>query len=283
MTNKLRIVGRAAVVACCLAGAGTLGLVPTDARSAWTWGTPGPDPQSCDALRSLTLENTTIAASQVVEAGRFAPPARGGRSDAALFGSLPSFCRVEAVLRPTRDSEIGVEVWLPVAGWNGKFQAVGNGGWAGAISYPALARAVARGYATASTDTGHNGDRAAFALGHPEKLDGFRVARRPRDDGARPRRSSTAFYGSAPKVSYWNGCSPGGRQGINEAQRFPADFDAIVAGAPANNWIHLHGSRMIVDSSGPPRRDSEDPGEKYPAMHKAVLEPATRWTGSRTA
>ena len=78
-----------------------------------------------------------------------------------------------ATLKPSNDSDIKIEVWLPAADWNGRFQAVGNGGWSGAIGYPALARAVARGYAAASTDTGHSGERASFAMGHPEKLIDF--------------------------------------------------------------------------------------------------------------
>ena len=87
--------------------------------------------------------------------------------------ALPPFCRVAATLKPTADSDIKIEVWLPASDWNGKFQAVGNGAWSGAIAYPAMATALRRGYATASTDTGHAGGSASFALGHPEKLIDF--------------------------------------------------------------------------------------------------------------
>src|SRR5439155_4168181 len=86
------------------------------------------------------------------------------------FRSLPAYCLVTAALKPSNDSDIRIEVWMPASGWNGKFQGDGNGGWAGSISYPALATALAAGYATASTDTGHVGNTAAFAVGHPEKL-----------------------------------------------------------------------------------------------------------------
>src|SRR6185436_14509817 len=177
--------------------------------------------------------------------GGQAPPqgAAGGRGAAAAvsFAALPAFCRVAATLTPSSDSDIKIEVWLPSSGWNGKFQAVGNGGWAGTISYPALGQAVARGYASASTDTGHTGNSAAFALGHPEKVIdiGYRAVH---EMTVQAKAIIDAFYGSAPKVSFWNGCSLGGRQGITEAQRYPADFDAIVAGAPAVNNIFLHGS-----------------------------------------
>ena len=162
-------------------------------------------------------------------------------------------------------------MWLPSSGWNGKFQAVGNGGWAGTISYPALAQAVARGYASASTDTGHTGNSAAFALGHPEKVVdiGYRAVH---EMTVQAKAIIDAFYGSAPKVSFWNGCSLGGRQGITEAQRYPADFDAIVAGAPAVNNIFLHGSRMMINRTVHRSEDSYIPPAKYPAIRTAVLE-----------
>ena len=129
---------------------------------------------SCESLSKLSLPNTTIATAQVVPAGEFtAPP---GRGPAPSFKDVPAFCRVQATLTPSADSDIKVEVWLPASGWNGKFQAVGNGGWAGIISYGPLGAAVRRGYAAASTDTGHVGGSASFALGHPEKLTDFASA-----------------------------------------------------------------------------------------------------------
>src|SRR5713226_9529650 len=124
---------------------------------------------SCDALAAQPLPNTTITSAQVVSAGAFTPPGQNA-ADPSLFKNLPAFCRVMATLKPSSDSDIKIEVWLPASGWNGKLQSVGNGGWAGIISYPALASAVAAGYASASTDTGHVGGSGSFALGHPEKL-----------------------------------------------------------------------------------------------------------------
>ena len=132
---------------------------------------------SCEMLKSLKLPGTTITLAETVAAGAFVPPAgRQGRG-AAAFTETPAFCRVAATLTPSTDSDIKIEVWLPSPGWNGKFQAVGNGGWAGVISYPALAQAVSAGYAAASTDTGHAGNSGAFALGHPEG-DRLRLSRR---------------------------------------------------------------------------------------------------------
>src|SRR5262249_42321888 len=127
---------------------------------------------SCDSLKALTIKDTTVTLAQVVPAGQFSPPGapETGPRGANPYKGLPDFCRIAVTIKPTSDSDIKVEVWLPVNGWNGKFQGVGNGGWAGVISYSALADAVRGGYASASTDTGHEGGRGTFALGHPEKL-----------------------------------------------------------------------------------------------------------------
>ena len=125
----------------------------------------------CQSLSSLALPNTSITLAHMVQAGAFTLP---GTSPAApQFGQLPTFCRVTATLAPSSESDIKIEVWLPAADWNGKFEAVGNGGWAGTISYDWLAAALQEGYATASTDTGHVGGNASFAIGHPEKIIDF--------------------------------------------------------------------------------------------------------------
>src|SRR5687768_17971006 len=184
---------------------------------------------SCESLSALKLPDTTITMAQSVAAGAFSPPAAGGGGQA--YSTLPAFCRVAATIKPTSDSDIKIEVWLPSSGWNGKYQAVGNGGWAGVISYSAMAEALQAGYATASTDTGHVGGRGAFALGHPEKLVDF-AWRSEHEMTAKAKLLIAAFYGSGPRFSYWNGCSTGGRQGLKAAQMFPGDYDGIIAGAP---------------------------------------------------
>jgi feruloyl esterase len=241
-------------------------------------------PASCERLATLALPHTTITSAQMVEAGGFTPPgaARGqgpagaGRGG-ALYSSLPAFCRVAATLRPSSDSDIKIEVWLPIAsaggsgGWNGKFQAVGNGGWAGTISYGALALAVSAGYASASTDTGHSGNSAEFALGHPEKVIdiGYRAVH---EMTIKAKAIIEAHYGKPANLSFWNGCSLGGRQGLAEAQRYPADYDAIVAGAPAWNNIHLHAGRLAVNQAVNKTPESYVPPGKYPVIHRAVVE-----------
>ena len=223
---------------------------------------------SCESLAKLALQNTAVTA-QVVPAGEFTAPA--GRGPAPSFKDLPAFCRVQATLTPTSDSDIKIEVWLPVSGWNGKFQAVGNGGWAGTISYGPLGAAVRRGYAAASTNTGHVGGSASFALGHPEKLTDF-AYRAVHETTVAAKAIIASFYGNNPRYSYWNGCSTGGRQGLKEAQRFPADFDGIIAGAPANYQTHLHVWSIAVAQAVHKEPGSYIPSEKYPAIHKAALE-----------
>ena len=192
----------------------------------------------CAGLKAISLSNTTITMAELVPAGEFKAPVSPGPAPAGPL-IVPAFCRVAAVLKPSSDSEIQIEVWLPAENWNGKFEAVGNGGWAGIISYPALAAALNEGYATASTDTGHKGGNASFAIGHPEKVVDF-AYRAVHEMTVRAKAIATAFYDRGPRLSYWNGCSTGGRQGLMEAQRYPDDFDAILAGAPANYQTHLH-------------------------------------------
>jgi len=185
---------------------------------------------------------------------------------------LPAFCRVAATLTPSSDSDIKIEVWLPDSTtWNGKFQAVGNGGWAGTIGYPAMATALAAGYATTSTDTGHVGNTAAFALGHPEKVIdiGYRAIH---EMTVQAKAIVNGYYSSAPKYSYFNGCSLGGRQGITEAQRYPADFDGIVAGAVAWGGMDRYVGVVMIEAAIMKASGAYIPPEKYPALHDAVLE-----------
>ena len=192
---------------------------------------------TCEGLASRSIPNATVTSARTVPAGAFVPPGSGAAPQGFL--ELPAFCRVTAVLKPSADSHIETELWLPLEDWNGKFQAVGNGGWAGAIGYPAMARALADGYATTATDTGHTGNDAAFAIDHPEKLVDF-AFRAVHEMTVTSKSLVTDFYSRAPRLSYWNGCSTGGRQGLMEAQKYSEDFDAILAGAPANYHTHLH-------------------------------------------
>ncbi len=243
---------------------------------------------TCEKLSSLSLPETTITMAQTVAAGAFAwphdfvgwkgcsvQPCPGLLPDEAgdAFKGLPTFCRIAATLKPTSDSDIKIEIWMPVSGWNGKFIGVGNGGWWGAISYADMGVVLARGYAVASTNTGHDGTwgDVSFALGHPEKLIDFGY-RAVHEMTVKAKAIITAYYGNAAKRSYWNGCSTGGRQALMEAQRFPSDFDGAIAGAPANYLTHLLVQSLWIAQAVHKDEASYIPPTKYPLIHNAVLE-----------
>ena len=229
---------------------------------------------SCEDLAKLRLPATTITSAQVVAAGAFKPPAESraaARVSPRVYAGLPPFCRVMASATPTSDSDIRIEVWMPVSGWNGKYQAVGNGGWAGEIYYQDMAAALAAGYATSGTDTGHVGNSAEFALGHPEKLVDF-AHRAIHEMAVKSKAVIQAHYGAAAKRSYFNGCSQGGRQGLTNAQRYPDDFNGIVAGAASWNYLRSHAARTAINLMVNRTPDSHIPANKLPMVHNAMLE-----------
>ena len=227
----------------------------------------------CESLSSLALPSATITLAQSVAAGSFTLPGggRGAAEQNAALKALPAFCRVAATLRPTSDSDIKIEVWMPVSNWNGKFQAVGNGGWAGSISYPAMIQALRRGYATSSTDTGHAGGNGAFAFQHPEKFIDY-AYRSEHEMAMKTKTIITAFYGNGPSYSYWNGCSTGGRQGLAAAERFPDDWDGIIAGSQANPRTHLNGWEIAVAKIPVLDKAKDIPKSKFPMIHEAVMK-----------
>ena len=198
----------------------------------------------CGDLARMSLPDGKVTSATLVAAGAFEQPGLPGNLPPgvanAAYRNLPAFCRVQATLAPTSDSDIKVEVWLPAEAWNGKFVGIGNGIWAGQLSYSQLADPLTRGYAVATTDTGHTGAglTGEFAVGHPEKLVDF-GHRAVHEMVLTAKNAIQAFYGSGPKLSFWNSCSTGGRQGLMEAYRYPADFDAISAMAPANPMTDL--------------------------------------------
>jgi len=201
----------------------------------------------CDSLIKLQLANTTITSARIVSPGAFhlPPRQRGSVEFFTAFNRLPAVCRVEAIVSPAQDSHIEVEVWLPATAWNGKFLGVGNGGFAGSLSYFRLGEAVNSGYASASTDTGHRGNTRdlRWSIGHPEKQTDFDY-RAVHEMTVVAKTAIQAFYGNTPEHSYFSSCSNGGRQGLMEAQRYPADYDGVMAGAPA---MHLGFSTFVTD------------------------------------
>src|SRR5262245_6833337 len=200
---------------------------------------------TCDGLKTLSTPKVTVMAAEVVPAGVFVAPAQPGAGRAAPAPNasapapepIPQHCRVKLTLKPTSDSNIYSELWMPTDNWNGKLLVVGNGGFAGSIQgYGDMQVALRLGYATAATDTGHNaadGPNGMFALGHPEKIVDF-AYRALHLTTAESKRLIKDFYTREAQFSYYKGCSTGGRQGIMAAIRYPEDYDGIIAGALAN-------------------------------------------------
>jgi feruloyl esterase len=220
---------------------------------------------ACQNLISLRPEFTTLSFADMVQGGSFKPP---GGADAV--SNLPAFCRVTGEIKPVTDSIIQFEVWMPQDKWNGKFRGVGNGGFAGSIDFQTLGWAVRNGYAAASTDTGHQGIgiEAGWAFQHPEKVVdfGYRAVHLTAITG---KAIVAAYYSRTPAHSYFLSCSNGGRQSLMEAQRYPEDYDGIVAGAPANYWTHLlaNASWNNTHLTG----TGYIPAAKLPAIQAAVL------------
>jgi feruloyl esterase len=187
---------------------------------------------------NLALSGTTVTAAATVPGPSFTAP------DGVTYTNVPSFCKVSAVLAPTSDSFINVELWMPTSTWNGKFEGIGNGGYAGtiALGVPAMVSGLQSGFAVATTDMGtapsSNNDADAL-VGHPEKwIDwGWRATHLMTTAS---KQLIQNFYGQSPRWSYFNGCSTGGEQALMEAQRFPEDYDGILGGDPANNRTHVH-------------------------------------------
>jgi feruloyl esterase len=194
---------------------------------------------TCDELRSLNLPSTTITSAMDVVAGAFTPAYE--KIPTKIYpATVPAFCRVIGMIRPVPESTIGFEVWLPAStAWNHRIEGVGNGAYSGRISYGALENAVALGYAASSTDTGHSGSDLKFAVDHPERIVdwGYRAVH---ETAQAAKLIVTAYYGTAPAHAYFNGCSTGGGQALSEAQRFPADYDGILAGDAGNDRVHLN-------------------------------------------
>ena len=211
--------------------------------------------QPCENLTKLALPRTTVTSAALI----------------AGTAAIPAHCDVKAIARPTSDSEIKFELWLPPTDWNGKYQQVGNGGWAGSIPLVSMAEPLKRGFAVAGTDDGHAaGPDAAWAIGHPEKLVDFGY-RAVHETALQSRAIVQAFYGRTPMRSYFVGCSDGGREALMEAQRFADDFDGIVAGAPAYNWSHLFAGFLWNERALLDDPKATIPATKLPAIQKAVL------------
>ncbi len=231
----------------------------------------------CGSLKNLKLADVRISIAEAVTSGSVEIADAG-----APLPDLPAFCRVAGELHPTSDSRIRFEVWLPAQEWNGRILGSGNGGFAGSIYYQQLAGYLRRGFVVTGTDAGHEaeGTDASWAYGHPEKVKDFGW-RAIHLTAALAKQIVDAYYGKPADKSYFDACSDGGREALMEAQRFPEDYDGILAGAPANAW-----STMLAAGAGAMQSLDGDPAvyvpdRKLPALQRASLAACDAADGSK--
>ena len=233
-------------------------------NSAWS--------ANCQDLSNLTLSDAEVTQAEVITEGNFSEPTNNGSTkNNQAYQHLPEFCRVALTLTPSSDSDIKMELWIPTQTWNGKYMGVGNGAFTGNIRYKALIDPLSRGYAVSSTDTGHIGNTASFALGHPEKLIDFGW-RAVHEMAIVSKQVVAALKDQRPNYAYWSGCSAGGRQAMVEAQKFPTDFDGIIAGAPGLDWTGRAAASLRVAShlnKNPTARLTQQQRE---LVHEAAIE-----------
>jgi feruloyl esterase len=239
-----------------------------------------PAQDRCASLANWTHGAATVASSELVEAGQLKLPETGLGRLAHFTGLDPSghaaaepnssFCRVALKIKPSSDSDINVEIWLPTSGWNGKLLGAGGFGWSGSMMYPGMIGPLREGYAVATTDTGHSTDGGSFALGHPEKLVDY-AYRANHEMTVAAKALAACFYGKAPTRSYWAGCSLGGIQGLIEAKRYPEDYDAIVVGAPPNPLANFNAAQLWPYWLVAQDHARLIPKDKYRMVHDAVM------------
>jgi feruloyl esterase len=222
---------------------------------------------SCRDLVSAALPNVTIS-SATEETGSFESPADGLGNTTKV--TVP-FCRVVGIAKSEAASRIGFELWLPPPDkWNGRMLASGDLGHSGALIYPSLNDALTRGFAALGDDLGHQSNAFAmdWAVGHPERI---------KDWGHRGSHFSAiagkaiiaAYYGNGPSHSYFTGCSHGGGSALAEAQRYPEDYDGIIAGAFGSDWIGVSAAYVFEAQAA-----LNDPASNLPAAKLGLLNKA---------
>ncbi len=245
--------------------------------------------EPCESLASMKITNVTITMAEPITPPFEAPSLPGRYGTPAGEKVTVPFCRVAGYAAPTRGSHINFEVWLPPAEkWNGLYLGEGNPGFVGAISYGGMVRELERGYATASTDTGHADKEATGALppwaeGHPEKVAdwGYRALH---VTTVAAKQIVRAYYGKAPRLSFFSSCHEGGNQALTEAQKFPTDFDGIAAGDPAYDITHLQAVSLYlswVALKDGVKAPEYVPPNKFPVIHRAVLDKCDALDGVR--
>ena len=213
-----------------------------------------------------------MRSAQIVTAGSFT-----ATPSAPVFASLPRFCRIEATAAPSKDSVINFEVWVPdEAVWNGKIVATGNGGYSNTLNYRDMAYAMQQGYAVIGGDTGHQmatPDDMLWGVDHPEKIIDWGT-RSIHTITLAGKAIVTSLHGRTVRRAYYYGCSTGGHQGYAEIQRYPEDFDGVIAGAPGNNRIRLTAGflwQFLANHLANDNASTIIPAAKLPAITRAVV------------
>jgi len=251
-----------------VASAAVVGLAVQDPRP--TAAAPG-QASPCATLTGRSFDNgTTIASATLVTSGEV------HISDIVAARNLPPFCRVQGISKPSAQSDIRFEVWLPErAAWNGKFLSTGEGGFAGQLNYQrngydgAMDEIVRRGYAAASTDTGHRSTDQWWAIDQPEKAADY-LYRAKHVTTVAAKAIIAAYYGQPASHSYFSSCSNGGRQGLIEAQRYPDDFDGLIIGAPWNFQSHSNAG-FVWNAQALAATGAAIPEEKLPVIAAAAV------------
>lgn len=249
-----------------LAGAALGMLGAAAAQRAPSSGPLSISASTCPALAEDTAGRTTSAAIATTVTGR------------AGAIALPAFCRVTGTLRPVAGSRIGFQLWLP-QDWNGRFQMLGNGGYSSMLPIDMMAHYLRQGYAVTATDTGHEGDDPDFAVGHPQAIADWSW-RAVHETAVAARALVTRYYGRAPDYRYFFGCSTGGHQAFSEAQRFPGDFQGIIAGAPGYDRVRLNAGFLWQFLSNHRPGDNANPILGQPQLD--LLQKASLATCRRT-
>jgi hypothetical protein len=222
--------------------------------------------KDCTALMALRLTDAAILSAEVVPAGAVST----NWLQQANHQPYPAYCLVKAEATPSSDSKIGMEVWMPLSGWSGDFVQLGNGGLAGSINHAPMYQQVARGLAVAATDDGHSGagTDGSWAIGHPQKVIDF-GHRAVHVTSEVSKRIVSEFYGHPSRFAYFNGCSSGGREALMEAQRYPDDFNGILAGSPGLAWMSL-----MAGFAWNSQALLKDPASYIPSSKRELIEKA---------
>ena len=199
---------------------------------------PATDAQ-CEALTKVALPHATVAQATAERSGIFHEE-RGPGGKPRDHADLPSFCRVMGTATPVAGSKIGFEIWLPLGTWTGRLQAIGNGAYDDRIYYAQMAQRVRSGDVVVATDTGHKGGELTFGVGRPEAIVDWGGGRAVHESTVAAKQVAAALFGTGPRHSYFAGCSTGGHQALAAAQRYPDDYDGIIAGDPGNNRTNLN-------------------------------------------